>query len=246
MANQTNRKTDVDSQVRRKTGVAQIELKSESVFLHMRGQAGDALNNSLYRLGELFKMTNRSANKTTYNMLKEWFQNEIINVAEIEIEKLATHFESLQSDVIPGYSFVDIKNPQMNLDINIIHKSHIEVINIISKIDFIMDDIEAIALSGTFDDEVEQSSRNQALLILNNISTKIFKVTKPGKRNGGAFSPVYFLEGLQKGVFSLYPDDNQPNNDKSNDKVITLESKEVKTKSDNSVEQSSVELTEAI
>ncbi|GGP59128.1 hypothetical protein GCM10009347_26940 [Shewanella algicola] len=235
MANQPNRKGSNESPVRRKTGVAQIELKSEAVYLHMRGQSGEALNNSLYRLGELFKMTNRSTNKTTYNMLKEWFQNEIISIADNEIDKLSSHFDSLQSELIPGYSFVDIKNPDMNLEINIIHKSHIEVINIISKIDLIMDDIEAIALSGTFDDDIEQSSRNQALLILNNISSKIFKVTKPGKRNGGPFSPVFFLEGLQKGVFSLYPDAEKESN------VVNIES----TNDKNTAEES-VELTEAV
>jgi hypothetical protein len=216
-----NRKTETEEPVRRKTGVAKIDLKSESVYLHMRGQAGDALNNSLYRLGELFKMTNRSANQTTYNMLKEWFQKDIISVADNDIDKLVNYFQSLQNELAPGYSFIDIKNPVMSLDISIIHKSHLEIINIISKIDFVMDDIEAFSLSGSFDDDIEKSSRQQALIILNNISSKIFKVTKPGKRNGGPFSPVFFLEGLQKGVFSLYPD--APLNEKDN--VVNMKSK---------------------
>lgn len=246
MATQKNHAQDITSPVRRKTGVANVELKSESVFLHMRGQSGEALNNALYRLGELFKMTSRSSNKNTYNKLKEWFNDEILSVADKEIDNLCTHFESLQNELVPSYSFVDIKNPVMNLDINIIHKSHIEVINVISKIDIVMDDIEALSLSGAFDDEIEQSSRNQALLILNNISSKIFKVTKPGKRNGGSFSPVFFLEGLQKGVFTLYPD-AKPD---AEDNVVKMENKnesnETSEIEDEAKDQTNVELTEAV
>ncbi|MEH6454693.1 MAG: hypothetical protein V7749_00095 [Cocleimonas sp.] len=236
------RNDDSDQQVRRKTGVAKIDLKSEAVYLHMRGQAGDALNNSLYRLGELFKMTNRSANQTTYIKLKEWYENEIISVADNDIDKLVNYFQSLQNELAPGYSFIDIKNPVMNLDISIIHKSHLEVINIISKIDFVMDDIEAFALSGSFDDDIEKSSRHQALIILNNISSKIFKVTKPGKRNGGPFSPVFFLEGLQKGVFSLYPDAIM--NEEIN--VVNMESKSEAVLVVEKPTNTDIELTEVV
>lgn len=88
-----------------------------------------------------------------------------------------------------------------------------------------MDEIETISLSCSWDDdEIENISRTQALLILNNISSKIFKVTKPGKRNGGQFSPIFFIEGLNKGVFTLYPDLIENSNNivsiKSNDNHI--------------------------
>jgi hypothetical protein len=244
----TKRKVEAETQVRRKTGVARVELKSESIYLHMRGQSGDALNNSLYRLGELFKMTNRSSNKTTYNTLMQWFEKEIISTSNKDIEKLVSYFDSLQENILPGFEFIDIKNPDMALEINIIHKSHLEIINIISRVDLIMDDIEALSLSGSWEDDIEQSARNQALLILNNISSRIFKATKPGKRNGGPFSPVVFLEGLQNGVFTLYQesdvtDDNVVNID---DKSQTTKDENIQVEDNNKTSTSNAELTEAV
>ncbi|MCU8005874.1 hypothetical protein [Shewanella sp. SM96] len=206
MANIKKSKEDVVESVRRKTGVAEMQLKSESIYLYMRGQSGGTLNNAMYRLGELFKMTSRSANKTTHNMIKEWFENDIISAAKLETEKLMASLEALQEQIVAGINFVDIKSPDMTIPVNIIHKSHLEVINLVSQIDFIMDEIETISLSCPWDEEIEQTSRTQALLILNNIASKIFKVTKPGKRDGGQFSPIFFIEGLNKGVFTLYPD----------------------------------------
>jgi hypothetical protein len=245
MATQQNSKlkNNEEQTVRRKTAIAKMELKSEAVFLHMRGQAGEAIHKSLYRMGELFKMTHRSSDKKAYNTIKEWFQTEIIDFTNKDIDKLVNYFETLQSQLVPGYIFLDIKNPNMDLEFSIIHKSHLEIINLISKIDIVMDDIEAIALSGSFDDDIENSARNQALSILNNISSKIFKVTKPGKRNGGPFSPGFFLENLQKGVFTLYPDADTDTKVKSN--VVNMDSKNESKLSDKKT-KSDVELTEAV
>ncbi|SUJ10043.1 hypothetical protein [Shewanella morhuae] len=225
MATIKKRKEEPVDTVRRKTGVAQMQLKSESIYLYMRGQSGDTLNNAMYRLGELFKMTSRSTNKSTHTKIKEWFENEIIAPAKTEAESLMCSLETLQEQIVAGISFSDIKTPDMTIPVSIIHKSHLEVINIITQIDFIMDEIETISLSCSWDDdEIENISRTQALLILNNISSKIFKVTKPGKRNGGQFSPIFFIEGLNKGVFTLYPDLIENSNNivsiKSNDNNI--------------------------
>lgn len=207
MATIKKRKDETVDAVRRKTGVAQMQLKSESIFLYMRGQSGDSLNNAMYRLGELFKMASRSTNKSTHSKIKEWFENEIISPAKKEAERLMFSLETLQEQIVAGISFSDIKSPDMTIPVSIIHKSHLEVINLITQIDFIMDEIETISLSCPWgDDEIEHASRTQSLIILNTISSKIFKITKPGKRNGGQFSPVFFIEGLNKGVFTLYPD----------------------------------------
>lgn len=227
MTTQNVDKKDTKNLVKRKTGVAKLKLKSESVFLYMRGQSGENLNKSLYRIGELFKMTSRSTNKDSFNKIRTWFVSEILDYGQKEIDKLMNHFETLQDNTIPGISFVDIKSPDMELDISIIHKSHAEIINLITKIDYIMDEIETMSLSGSWDDDgLEQTARTQALLILNTIALKIFKVTKPGKRNGGAFSAVYFLEGLQSGVFTLYPDESDVKNEKvDNSTEIVKETK---------------------
>ena len=244
MATQKNAsiKNSNDQTVRRKTAVTKIELKSEAVYLHMRGQSGEAIHKSLYRMGELFKMTHRSSDKKVYNTIKDWFQTEIIDVAEQDIDKLVNYFEALQSELVPGYSFLDIKNPKMDLEFSIIHKSHLDIINLISKIDIVMDDIEAIALSGSFDDDIENNARNQALSILNNIASKIFKITKPGKRNGGPFSPGFFLEGLQKGVFTLYPDPDT----KVESNVVNMDSKNESELIAKKTDTENVELTEAV
>lgn len=231
MATTPKSKEDVVDTVSRKTGIAQINLKSEAAFLYMRGQSGKTLNNAMYRLGELFKMTGRSANKSTHTMIKEWYENDIILPAKSEVENLMSALETLQEQIVPGITFVDVKNPDMSISVNIIHKSHLDVINLISQIDFMMDEIETISLSCSWDDEIEQTSRTQALLILNNIASRIFKVTKPGKRNGGQFSPIFFIEGLNKGVFTLYPDlvenDNKVVNIKPSEKVNIKDSEEV-------------------
>jgi len=212
MPNIQKRKEDVVESVRRKTGVAEMQLKSESIYLYMRGQSAGTLNNAMYRLGELFKMTSRSANKTTHNMIKEWFENDIISAAKLETESLMASLEALQEQIVPGISFIDIKTPDMTIPVNIIHKSHLEILNLVSQIDFIMDEIETISLSCPWEEEIDHASRTQALLILNTIASKIFKVTKPGKRDGGQFSPIFFIEGLNKGVFTLYPDLIEKNN----------------------------------
>ncbi|MFV7762341.1 hypothetical protein ACNPKZ_17505 [Shewanella algae] len=201
-------KSNSKDTIRRKTGVAELEFKSEAVFLFMRSRSGRTLNNAMYRIAELFKMTNNANNLEVFNQLKEWFSNEIIGKAQKEIEKLIAHYEKLQEESISSINFVDIKNPSMKVKFDVIHKSHMAVIDLISKIDFIMDDIEAMELSSSWnEDSVEKDSRTQALYILTQISMKVFSTTKPGKREGGAFSAEFFIEGLKSGVFTLYPDE---------------------------------------
>ncbi|QIR16433.1 hypothetical protein [Shewanella aestuarii] len=202
-----NKSKDVN--VRRKTGVVRLSFKSESTFLYMRSNQGSILNNAMYRMAELFKLTSTSYDKVVFNQIKEWFDTEIIEVATKEIESLRNQLTELQNEVDTGLEFINVKNPNMTLDFDVIHKSHGEIFNIVSKIDFLMDDIETLLLTGIDDDDdIEGASRNQMNLILNNISKKIFTVTKPGKRNGGPFNTMYFVQQLKLGVFSLYPEKN--------------------------------------
>ncbi|GIU41076.1 hypothetical protein TUM3794_20680 [Shewanella colwelliana] len=204
----SNSKTVNKDTVRRKTGVAELELKSEAVFLFMRSRSGKTLNNAMYRIAELFKMANNANNIDVFNQLKDWYSNEVIGKAQEEINNLVEHYEKLQEGNISSINFIDIKNPSMKVKFDVIHKSHMAVIDLISKIDFIMDDIEAMELSSSWsDDSIEKSSRTQALYILTQISMKVFKTTKPGKRDGGAFNAAYFIDGLKSGVFTLYPDE---------------------------------------
>lgn len=62
--------------------MAELEFKSEAVFLFMRSRSGRTLNNAMYRIAELFKMTNNANNLEVFNQLKEWFSNEIIGKAQ--------------------------------------------------------------------------------------------------------------------------------------------------------------------
>ncbi|WP_076415060.1 hypothetical protein [Shewanella sp. UCD-KL12] len=207
---------------RRKTGVVKQSFKSESVYLSMRKTPGTNLNNAMYRMGELFKMTSRSHDKQLHNQLVEWFNTEVLIPAELEIASLESQLAALRDDSDSGIEFISIKNPDMFLEIDIIHKSHIQILSLLTKVDFLMEDIELLLLSNIDDDDgIEESSRTNMNLIINNMSRKIFTVTKPGKRNGGAFSAVYFIQQLQQGVFSLFPEigttlpsdssENQPN-----------------------------------
>lgn len=214
MTNASQVKINKEKPTRRKTGVVRLTFKSESVFLFMRKGPGENLNNAMYRMGELFKMTSRSHDKKLFNNLVDWFSTEVIIPSKLEIDGLKKQLEVLREESDSGIEFLSIKNPEMNIDIDVIHKSHGEIISLLTEIDFLMDDIETLLLSGIDDDdEVEESSRVKMHLIINNIARKIFTVTKPGKRNGGAFSAVYFIQQLQQGVFSLYPEgeSNKPN-----------------------------------
>ncbi len=206
MANESTSGTKQDKQLRRKTGVVRLTFKSESVFLFMRKSAGDNLNNAMYRIGELFKMTSRSHDKKLYTELCNWFDNEVIASAKVDIENLKNQLKALQEETDSELTFLNVKNPDMTIDVEIIHKSHGAIFNILNQVDFLMDDIETLILSGIDDDEdIEDSSRAKMNLIINNISRKIFTVTKPGKRDGGPFNSLFFIQQLQKGVFSLYP-----------------------------------------
>jgi hypothetical protein len=235
-----------ENNVRRKTGVVRVSFKSEAAYLYMRGNQGTILNNAMYRLGELFKLTSTSYDKVVFNQIKDWFEQDIISPAIKELEDLNNQLKGLQDEVDSGLEFINVKNPNMTLEFDVIHKSHGEIFNIVRKIDFLMDDIETLLLTGVDDDDnIEDSSRNQMSLILNNISRKIFTVTKPGKRNGGPFNTLYFVQQLKLGVFSLYPED----------KVTELSEVEVKQeneptkiilKDESNVVQPDAELAEAI
>lgn len=230
MTNINTTKSNETKTTRRKTGVARLTFKSESVYLFMRKTPGDNLNNAMYRMGELFKMTSRSHDKELFNSLIEWFNNQVIIPADTEIEGLKTQLEILREEADSGIEFLDIKNPDMFIDVDVIHKSHGQIFTLLSKIDFVMDDIEALVLSGIDDDDnIEESSRLKMNLIINTIARKIFTVTKPGKRNGGAFSPVFFIQQLQQGVFSLYPEKMTNENTKQPEAIIISDTTEKQT-----------------
>ncbi|MGI2115605.1 hypothetical protein ACRWQL_00080 (plasmid) [Shewanella sp. HL-SH4] len=233
--------------VRRKTGVVRITFKSEATYLYMRSNQGGILNNAMYRMAELFKLTSTSYNKVLLNQIKDWFEKEIILPATTELENLNNQLKHLQEEVDSGLEFINVKNPNMTLEFDVIHKSHGEIFNVIRKIDFLMDDIETLLLTGVDDDEnIEDSSRSQMNLILNSISRKIFAVTKPGKRDGGPFNSLYFVQQLKLGVFSLYPDDKETEEVPGSKPATEINSVNKSLNKKIDVEQTENELAEAV
>lgn len=190
--------------IRRKTGVIKLPLKSETMFRYLSSPTGDIANNALLRIGELLLMAQRRRNMDIFEDIQTWYTQTVLEGAQKNIESLEAQAEVLSEETM--IEFDDFKSPEMIIEFNIIHPSHHAYIKLIQRLDTVVDEIESHILAGAGESSDTNSMRNQVYQIIRSISDLIFKVTKPGKRDGGPFKTDYFIEQLKNGVFSLYPD----------------------------------------
>lgn len=190
-----------EPRVRRRVLNLKMKVKSEAMFLALRDNALSTLNNSMYRIGELYKLAERHYSRDILNQVNDWYIKNIINDVSAYSEQLKELSENLSNEV--QFELGEMATPNMEITFEVIHNSLPELIKQLQIIDRQLESIEVDVLCGAGELDTIQQVKKHLKHQLDLISSKIFRVTTPGKRNGGPFNARYYLDQIRDGVFSM-------------------------------------------
>lgn len=164
---------------------------------------GAKLEDSFHRLGLIVMLT--STDKKICSKVLEW-KNKLKNILDDEVSSLSK-MKQIVLDKNESLKLPEVSTPDSySYTFSIQHPIAWGMIDTLKTIDLEVAEIENLWLAGVVSDEEKSSFSSKARNILRVHSSKIFKATSPGKRNGGRFNVGQFLT-LLRGGLELYVDE---------------------------------------
>lgn len=223
-----------EKQIRRRTGVINQCINSEYLFFLLKGNTGSYLNNAMYRLGELFIFAQQRRDKEIIADINKWYRDQVLSFITNEIKELKADIDVITDRDNSELSFDSFKKPNMFFEFDVIHNSYPKLINLICQLDALTEELEINSLLGVATDEEFHHLKNRIYNVIGHAGKLIFKVTQPGKRNGGSYNVSYFYDQLKNGVFSFYPEQPSENQSQTNaeEKQVNPQIDEITIQSD--------------
>lgn len=181
-----------------------IQFRSKNLFEYMNEDGGKAIG-ALTRIGSLLLMV--SKDEKLNGPLSNWFDSIFIST-EQEIEKIES-----QKNVFA--QMLEFDMPPMHIpkeyvyEVEIHHPTAWKLINLIKKVDVVLDEMEALWFAGVVTQPELDQAKTQSLAVIRKTIQSIFEVTAPGKREGGPFSPQRFIQVMRanSGIAPLVKDE---------------------------------------
>lgn len=194
---------DARSKLAGKVKTLESHIQYQSDFMHAYLTRNEmSILNIFERLGAIFRMAR--TDRAAYTKVRDWHYEKNIAIAAMQIETLQEQREQLASKV----EFVTEANINIpdsyKITFELSHPVGNSITQLIKTLDSELAEIEKLFMSGLLDDlEYEQASR-QAIAVMSGVVDRIYKVTSPGKREGGAFSVALYMNFLRDPNFDLH------------------------------------------
>lgn len=194
---------DARSKLAGKTKTLEAHIKYQSDFMHGYLTRNEmSILNIFERLGAIFRMarTDRGA----YTKVRDWHYEKNIAIAAMQVETLQEQREQIASKVeIMSETTINVPD-SYQITFELSHPVGNSITQLIKTLDSELAEIEKLFMSGLLDDlEYEQASR-QAIAVMSGVVDRIYKVTSPGKREGGPFSVALYMNYLRDPKFDLH------------------------------------------
>jgi hypothetical protein len=194
---------DARSMLSGKVKTFEVPIQYQSDFMHGYLTKNErSILNIFERLGAIFRMAR--TDRASYEKVRDWHYEKNIAIAELQIETIQEQREQLLGEqVFDATNAIKIPDTY-KITFELSHPVGNTITQLIKSLDAQLAEIEAVFMNGLIDDlQYEQASR-QALAVMSGVVDRIYKVTSPGKREGGAFSVALYMSFLRDPKFDLH------------------------------------------
>lgn len=236
---------DARSRLAGKTKTIEATINYQSDFMHSYLTRHEMSTLNIFeRLGAIFRMAR--SDKEAYAKVRDWHYETNIAIAEMQIETLQEQREQIAANaVLASENTINVPD-SYKIVFELSHPVGNTITQLIKSLDSELAEIEKVFMNGLMDDlEYEQASR-QAIAVMSGVVDRIYKVTSPGKRDNGPFSPALYMKYLKDPTFDLHERTDIPRElreafpqKKSSADVKTEKPTETETKPDDGKPESS-------
>lgn len=168
-----------------------------TAFMHkFISDRGDKVMQVCERLAATLRTLSSITEVRPYNELSDWVA-ETISEARQELQ-LITEQRKLLERTAPNISDVAVKSPQkFKVKFQFTTPVGRQVVAILRAVDEELACAQRLYFAGALNDVELAVANRQGLRVLNSLIDKVFKVTSPGKREGGAYSPDALLAAMR-------------------------------------------------
>lgn len=194
---------DARSRLAGKTKTIEATIKYQSDFMHSYLTRHEMSTLNIFeRLGAIFRMAR--SDKDAYEKVRGWHYETNIAIAEMQIETLQEQREKISANTVVATENTINVPDSYNIVFELSHPVGNTITQLIKSLDGELAEIEKVFMNGLMDDlEYEQASR-QAIAVMSGVVDRIYKVTSPGKRENGPFSPSLYMKFLKDPSFDLH------------------------------------------
>ncbi|ALU46145.1 hypothetical protein [Pseudoalteromonas rubra] len=183
-----------------KTLVTQISYKSDLLHQFLSKNEIRMLN-AFERLGAIFRIAR--TNPAAYDKIRSWHYDVNLLIARTQLDTLQELRAQKQAQAHFDGHF-ELNRPECyEVIFEVSHPVGITIPQLIKEVDAEIDEIETLFMFGMIDDTEYAAACKQASVIISGVVDRLNKVTAPGKREGGSFSPRHFVEILNNPNFEL-------------------------------------------
>ncbi|MDC9502950.1 hypothetical protein [Pseudoalteromonas sp. Angola-18] len=183
-----------------KTIITTVRYETDHTHSYLKLNEHKILN-AFERLAAILRMAKSSSD--AYTRISEWHRDINLGVAQAQLDIFHEHRLEREKS-LPVMDEFTINTPDdYTMQFEVSHPVGLSITQLIMAVDKELNAIEKLFMCGALDDLEYAEACRQAAAIVTGVTSRIMKVTSPGKRKGGQFYPRYYLEFLRDPHFNM-------------------------------------------
>jgi len=177
----------------------EVTLKYKTSFIHkFLAERSERIMQVTERLASALRAL--SVERDAYEQLSSWI-SVTINEARDEINEIATQRKIMEKTLTKEQRKVSVKTPdRYQVKFEFTTPIGAQVIALVNDIDQELAEAQRIYFAGAMNDLELAEANKQGFKIINAFIEKVFKVTSPGRREGGRFQAEQFAKSMKAGA----------------------------------------------
>jgi hypothetical protein len=179
----------------------EVLLKYKTSFMHkFLAERSERIMQVTERLASALRAL--SVERDAYEQLSSWI-SVTINEARAEINEIATQRKIMEKTLSKEQRKVNVNTPdKYQVKFEFTTPIGAQVISLVKDVDQELAEAQRIYFAGAMNDLELTEANKQGFKIINAFIEKVFKVTSPGRREGGRFEAAQFAKSMKEGALA--------------------------------------------
>lgn len=179
----------------------EVTLKYKTSFMHkFLAERSERIMQVTERLASALRAL--SVEREAYEQLSTWISTSITEARE-EINEIATQRKIMEKTLSKEQRKVSVNTPdKYQVKFEFTTPIGGQIISLVKDVDQELAEAQRIYFAGAMNDLELAEANKQGFKIINAFIEKVFKVTSPGRREGGRFEAAQFAKSMKEGALS--------------------------------------------